>query len=325
MSEDSSSLHKNKKNSKYGIIKTLFIVLILIFSLLSSFIFIFLQHDDLFVQARSGSFTPSSPSGPTTGDKDIEHEFTVYTIEVGSYWRFDWGDGTLSSWIRLADSSSYIAQTHSWDEHGEYWVKVQHRSRYLVESDWSEPLIITISESVDLDGDGWSNEIEQAYGTDLNDAASFPTDIDNDGTPDDDSSDSSYAGDADDDNDGLNDKKEGILGSNPLDNSDVQKINFGGIICYFVDINNDKHSDIFYNSKQAISSEITLQDGKMYFDVNGDGGWDYYYANGALISYQPFPWLYVILGIILVVALIIIALFKTGVIYLYEEEYIVEE
>ena len=53
---------------------------------------------------------------------------------------------------------------------------------------------------IDTDGDGWSDEEEQQYGTDPNEYNNYPLDIDNDHIPD--------STDTDDDNDGYNDDIE---------------------------------------------------------------------------------------------------------------------
>jgi hypothetical protein len=80
------------------------------------------------------------------------------------------------------------------------------------------------------------------------------------------------------------------------------------------------------------------RDGENYLvDQNDDGKWDYVYnlLLASLVPYSEQPsnkgvplalpwWLFVIIGIIVIVILIVFYLFKTGRIYVYEE-YVVEE
>jgi hypothetical protein len=64
----------------------------------------------------------------------------------------------------------------------------------------------------DRDGDGWSNGIENAAGSDANDSASTPSDCNQDGVPD------IYDG-GDSDGDGVSDAQEVSAGTNPCNNS----------------------------------------------------------------------------------------------------------
>ena len=41
--------------------------------------------------------------------------------------------------------------------------------------------------------------------------------------------------------------------------------------------------------------------------------------------YTPFPWIYVVLGGILAFFILLIILFKLGILFIYEEEYVAEE
>ena len=59
-------------------------------------------------------------------------------------------------------------------------------------------------------------------------------------------------------------------------------------------------------------------------DIAGDGSWDYSF-DGALALYRPFPWLFLIIGIAITILAIIVILFKTGILFVYEEEQEMEE
>lgn len=294
------AMNSLKKNSASKLI-----IILLLFSLLN-------------ICAAAGSFyIPNPPTGITSGGINIDYEYTIATGEVGSNWKFDWGDGTYSDWIEVEESDASISQTHSWSEYGTYNVRVKHRSIYLTYSPWSDSLVVTISEVFDTDGDGWSNQVEDTYGTDPDDPNDYPLDTDGDGTPD--------STDEDDDNDGLTDIVEGSLGSNSKTSLDVTPTVILGSPFYFVDTDYDGNSDLLYILETGKHTEITIQDGKMHLDIDADGGWDYTYKGGLFTIYEPFPWLTVIIATILIILLVVILLFKTGVIFLYEEEYVVEE
>ena len=73
----------------------------------------------------------------------------------------------------------------------------------------------------------------------------MPLDTDNDHIPD--------SIDDNDDNDGLSDKLEIKLGSDPKNNSDVLAIKINDAIHFLIDIDMDGESDLFYNSIRDIS------------------------------------------------------------------------
>lgn len=52
---------------------------------------------------------------------------------------FDWGDGSTSSWI------SSNASTHAWTTPGTYSVTVKAKDAHEAESNWSTPLVVTIT------------------------------------------------------------------------------------------------------------------------------------------------------------------------------------
>jgi len=324
MLKNAGTLNKKKKNKQFINIKSVSIVFLVVLTLLFSFILIFGYYDNINVASAYTPYTPASPTGSTTGYTNVDYEYIIYTMEVGSYWMFDWDDGSYSDWVEVENSDTFISQNHSWESPGEYEVRVKHRSIYFVESSWSPPLIVTITIHPDVDGDGYSYEIEEAYGKNPEDPNDYPLDTDGDRIPDDDSPDGSYSGDSDDDNDGLSDIYEETLGSNSKDSNDVIGIIIQGTTYYIVDTDGDGNSDILYNSQTNSHTKVKIENGLIYLDTTRDGSWDHTF-NGAVARYEPFPWLYVSIGIILIVIIIIFLLFKKGILYFYEEEYVVEE
>jgi len=92
---------------------------------------------------------PSTPEGPTEGKvKETLHFNTVTTDPDGDSLEYliDWGDGTNTGWLGPITSGTPFETFHAWDEPGTYEVKAKARDLpYLEESEWSEPLIVTIS------------------------------------------------------------------------------------------------------------------------------------------------------------------------------------
>ena len=268
-------------------------------------------------------FVPYHPIGPEIGDIETEYEYAIQSVEIGSSWKFDCGDGTVTDWIVLEDSDTFISRNHSWDRYGEYEVRIRYKSAYSLESSWSIPLIVTIAAPTDIDEDGWNNSAEEAYGTNPENPNDYPLDTDNDGFPDEDSIDGKYTGDIDDDADGLADSIELSLGSNPKDRSDIVSIFVENKPFFIVDTNYDSYGDILYDFQTGSTTKIKSQDGSLYLDIDNDGSWEYTY-NGELFVYKPFPWLQATMGTAGIILVIVGILFKIGIIYVYEEEVIVE-
>lgn len=268
-------------------------------------------------------FVPHHPIGPEIGDINTEYKYSIHSVEVGSSWKFNWGDGTETDWIVLEDSHTFISRNHSWEEYGDYEVRIRYKSAYSVESQWSIPLIVTIAAPIDIDKDGWNNSAEEFYGTDPENPNDFPLDTDNDGFPDEDSIDGNYTGDMDDDDDGLADLIELSLGSDPKDRRDVVSIFVENKPFFIIDKNDDGSGDILYDFHTGSTTKIKSQDGSLYLDIDNDGSWEYTY-NGELFVYEPFPWLKVTMGAAGIILVIVGILFKIGIIYIYEEDIIVD-
>ncbi|HEX08423.1 MAG TPA: PKD domain-containing protein [Thermoplasmatales archaeon] len=133
----------------------------------------------------------------------------------------------------------------------------------------------------DSDGDGWSDEEEQQYGTDPHNASIYPIDTDKDGLPD--------VVDLDDDNDGLTDYEEELIGTNETDGSDVINIttNLGTFI--FLDLNGDGRLDKYYNKTSNLTIDLYMnEDGNYLIDINNDSKYDYIYSPtlGSIIPYN---------------------------------------
>jgi len=89
--------------------------------------------------------TPTTPSGPTTGEINTSYTYTTggSTCSEGHAveYRFDWGDGTYSSW------STSTSASHQWAADGTYTVRAEARCSIntSIVSDPSAGLTVSIS------------------------------------------------------------------------------------------------------------------------------------------------------------------------------------
>ena len=92
---------------------------------------------------------PNTPSrsGPSSGKVHTEYPYSSCTTDPEGqqifYW-FDWADGTNSGWLGPYDSGEACTAVHTWTVKGEYAIKVKAKDTSGVESDWSDPLPITM-------------------------------------------------------------------------------------------------------------------------------------------------------------------------------------
>jgi hypothetical protein len=89
---------------------------------------------------------PSLPNGPTLGTIDVEYTYLTQTQDPNDdsiKYCFDWGDNSVS-WTDLYSSGETVYSSHIWEKPGEYEIKVKARDEYGLDSEWSDPLTVTI-------------------------------------------------------------------------------------------------------------------------------------------------------------------------------------
>jgi hypothetical protein len=100
---------------------------------------------DISVKANHAPNIPSTPEGNVNGESGVEYEYVSSTTDPElnqiSYF-FDWGDDSDSGWIGPLNSGDVVSATHTWDDQGEYEIRVKSKDTNDVESDWSDPLSI---------------------------------------------------------------------------------------------------------------------------------------------------------------------------------------
>jgi hypothetical protein len=95
---------------------------------------------------------PQPPSGTASGKPGVEYTYTAVTTDPDGdtiSYVFSWGDGTTSQ-TDFIPSGQQGSSTHSWAEKGNYEIKVKAVDVHGAESDWSDPL--PISMPMDLPG-----------------------------------------------------------------------------------------------------------------------------------------------------------------------------
>jgi len=93
--------------------------------------------------------TPYKPSGPTTGEPDVEYTYTTITTDPdGDKVRYGWewnGDNTVDGWTGLYYSGVTCAVGLIFDEIGTYYIRVLSEDEYGARSNFSRILTIVIS------------------------------------------------------------------------------------------------------------------------------------------------------------------------------------
>lgn len=95
---------------------------------------------------------PSIPDGPASGKIKTSHTYTTSSTDPEGHkikYKFDWGDGQ-TSWTELVNSGETASASHKWTSTGNYEIKVKAVDEYGEESEWSDPLPISMPRSRNL-------------------------------------------------------------------------------------------------------------------------------------------------------------------------------
>ena len=90
---------------------------------------------------------PLTPEGPHQGTLKVNYTFSTSTTDPENdmvYYLWDWGDGRDSDWIGPYDSGETCEITNMWHLKGTYEIKVKSKDRWGYESDWSDPLEVSM-------------------------------------------------------------------------------------------------------------------------------------------------------------------------------------
>jgi hypothetical protein len=89
---------------------------------------------------------PQTPNGPTNGRINVEQEYTTSTVDPEGddvYYCWDWDDGNVE-WFGPINSGFETTSSHTWNEEGNYNIRVKAKDVYGGESNWSDPLPISV-------------------------------------------------------------------------------------------------------------------------------------------------------------------------------------
>lgn len=95
---------------------------------------------------------PLKPSGPLFIELGVDYEFTSSSFDPDEgrlRYRFDWGDGHISSWSDFHSSNASVTMTHRWEEPSTFSLRLIAQDEQGVNSSWSEPLSVTVSQEVE--------------------------------------------------------------------------------------------------------------------------------------------------------------------------------
>ena len=97
----------------------------------------------------SNNNPPNKPTitGPASGETNKSYTYSVSTIDLDGdqiSYLIDWDDGTDSGWIGPYDSGQMGGASHIWATQGTYSIKVKAKDSNNVESEWSDPLLISM-------------------------------------------------------------------------------------------------------------------------------------------------------------------------------------
>jgi len=90
---------------------------------------------------------PDRPQGRTGGKPGVTYLYTSSTIDPDGddvFYMWRWGDGNYSDWLGPFDSGDTCSASHAWQETGNYQIRVKAKDIYGVETEWSEPLAVSM-------------------------------------------------------------------------------------------------------------------------------------------------------------------------------------
>jgi hypothetical protein len=113
--------------------------------------------------------TPINLDGPFIGKIGSEYIFTCSATNDPDnepdelYYLFDWGDNSDSGWIKPL-ISSIVSAPHIWNVNGNFEVMVKSKDIYGAESEWSDPLVVSMSKTISInDFNPWILRLFQQF------------------------------------------------------------------------------------------------------------------------------------------------------------------
>jgi agmatine/peptidylarginine deiminase len=95
--------------------------------------------------------TPQRPSGQVSGKIGTTYLYSTQTTDADDdqvYYLWDWGDGNFSEWLGPFASGAKATAQKSWTVKGSYSIRVKAKDIHGGESNWSDPLDVTMPYNV---------------------------------------------------------------------------------------------------------------------------------------------------------------------------------
>jgi hypothetical protein len=92
-------------------------------------------------------YRPDRPNGSVGGKVGEVYTYSTATTDPQEdqiLYLFNWGDGNDSGWIGPNASGETVEANHTWTKKGTYNIKVKAKDTNGYESDWSDPLVVTM-------------------------------------------------------------------------------------------------------------------------------------------------------------------------------------
>jgi hypothetical protein len=110
---------------------------------------------------------PTTPIGPLSGKINEEQIYLTSTTDLDKdelFYLFDWGDHTDSIWLGPYSSGEVIEVSHVWSKEGTYDIKVKAKDDKGLESEWSDPLVVSIIKNKSInDFNSWLLRLIQRF------------------------------------------------------------------------------------------------------------------------------------------------------------------
>ena len=97
---------------------------------------------------------PIKPTGTTSGKPAEQYTYTTSTTDPEGddvYYMFDWNDGNFSDWLGPYASDESVSSSYTWSQQGDYQIRVKAKDRCYLESEWSDPLVVSMPKSKSID------------------------------------------------------------------------------------------------------------------------------------------------------------------------------
>lgn len=90
---------------------------------------------------------PGRPFGPTSGTPDRYYTYQATATDPDGnqlYYKWQWKEGVTSEWMGPYDSGESCETSYKWSAEGTYNIRVKVKDEFDAESDWSDPLAVSM-------------------------------------------------------------------------------------------------------------------------------------------------------------------------------------